>query len=147
MEIDLIIEKALLSDTLLTQPVSTPQFLLLPMIFLKKKTRDQVFKRTFFVFGSTSACNDKNRCERCQYFEYHLVLGIYKTSVLFPQIYCKVCAISKFSILAFPLFLLSWDQCQSLPTLPICRLLHMGLPSLRTTNDFGDCQFLAKSVR
>ena len=131
----------MLSDTLLTQPVSTAQFLLLPMIFLRKN-RDQVFERTFYiVIGSTSACNDKNRCEKCQYFEYHLILGIYEMPVIFPQIYCKVCALSKFSILAFPLFLLSWDQCQSLPTLPICRLLHMGLPSLRTTNVFGYCPF------
>ena len=67
--------------------------------------------------------------------------------VIFPQIYCKVCALSKFSILAFPLFLLSWDQCQSLPTLPICRLLHMGLPSLRTTNDFGYCPFLSLRLK
>ena len=103
--------------------------------FSEEKTGIKFSKEHFIGIGSTSACNDKNRCEKCQYFEYHLILGIYKMPVIFPQIYCKVCALSKFSILALPLLLLSWDQCQSLPTLPICRLLHMGLPSLRTTND------------
>ena len=112
--------------------------------FSEEKTRIKFWKEHFIGIGSTSACNDKNRCEKCQYFEYHLILGVYKTPVIFSQIYCKVCALSKFSILAFPLFLLSWDQCQSLPTLPICRLLHMGLPSLRTTNDFGYCPFWGK---
>ena len=98
--------------------------------FSEEKTGIKFSKEHFIGIGSTSACNDKNRFERCQYFEYHLILGVYKMPVIFPQIYCKVCALSKFSILALPLFLLSWDQCQSLPTLPICRLLHMGLPSL-----------------
>ena len=75
--------------------------------FFWGKTGIKFSKEYFIVIGSTSVCNDKNRCEKCQYFEYHLILGIHKMPVIFPQIYCKVCALSKFSILAFPLFLFS----------------------------------------
>ena len=71
--------------------------------FSEEKTGIKISKEHFIVIGSTSACNDKNRCEKCQYFEYHLILGIYKMPLIFPQIYCKVCALSKFSILALPL--------------------------------------------